>query len=335
MKVHREAPYVALMTFLRESIRSFARLRAISTRSFSRSANQQICGYYFSNGHRPRAALNGLSFLEKRNVLHISPGFVAAKVPALVFCPLGRSFASAPDSLNYYNLLGVDPSASATEIKKAYFKKAKETHPDLNKDDPNAKERFQKINDIYSVLKDKSKRDEYDEFLRSDESMDFDEYKNYEDSSYAEHEDMFQRVWAQYGVEEYLENVEMELEAALQSGFRHGNWGPICDFGIKHKLLILGIVVPLAIIIRYPGLVMLCFRFLISFPIRVVQSMPPSFTLSLLWRLWKSTVAQHEGDTKQKTHKRGNQRQSNARAQKKLPRIAKNFILYVRFLSRW
>lgn len=325
---------MALRTLLRENIRSLVWLRAISTRSFPRSVDQQLRGYYFSNGHRPRAALNGLSFFEKRNVLHISLGF-EAKVPARVFCPLGRSFVSAPDSLNYYNLLGVKPSASASEIKKAYFKKAKETHPDLNKDDPKAKERFQKINDIYSVLKDDSKKEEYDDFLRRDLSMDFEEFQNYEESNYAEHEDMFQRVWAQYGVEEYLENLEMELEAALQSVFEHGDWRPIHDFVIKHKLLILGIVVPLAIIIRYPGLVMLCFRYLTLFPVRLINSLPLTIRLSLLWQLWKSNVAQHEGDTKQKTDKRENPRESNARAQKKLPRIAKKFILYVRFLSEW
>lgn len=54
---------------------------------------------------------------------------------------------------DYYSVLGVDRNASQTDVKKAYFKKAKEFHPDVNKS-PGAKEQFAEINEAYEVLGD-------------------------------------------------------------------------------------------------------------------------------------------------------------------------------------
>ena len=72
-----------------------------------------------------------------------------------------RSTSTFTSSNSYYDILGVTKDVSETELKKAYFKQAKAWHPDLC-NDPNAKANFQKINEAYSILKDKSKRQEYD-----------------------------------------------------------------------------------------------------------------------------------------------------------------------------
>ena len=61
-----------------------------------------------------------------------------------------------------YSQLDVARSASEAEIKKAYRKLAKELHPDKNKDNPKATERFAKVTQAYDVLTDKDKRAQYD-----------------------------------------------------------------------------------------------------------------------------------------------------------------------------
>ena len=65
---------------------------------------------------------------------------------------------------DYYEVLGVSKPASEQEIKSAFRKKAKEFHPDLNKDDPNAAEKFKEAQEAYSVLSDESKRKMYDQY---------------------------------------------------------------------------------------------------------------------------------------------------------------------------
>ena len=68
---------------------------------------------------------------------------------------------------NYYETLGVDKNANDDEIKSAYRNLAKKYHPDLNKT-PEAAEKFKEINEAYSVLSDKQKRANYDQFGSAD-----------------------------------------------------------------------------------------------------------------------------------------------------------------------
>jgi curved DNA-binding protein len=65
---------------------------------------------------------------------------------------------------DYYSVLGIDRRASLDETKKAFRKKAMKYHPDRNKDNPRAEEKFKKVNEAYAVLSDEKKRSQYDRF---------------------------------------------------------------------------------------------------------------------------------------------------------------------------
>ena len=121
---------------------------------------------------------------------------------------------------NYWSILGVSPDCDSSELKSAFRKEARKWHPDLNKNDINAEERFKLINEAYEILSDPKKRKDweklndkhkdifdnrfptYEEYLSvvlgirtnlkddvDEQHSEFfeDEYKNFEDSSFNEY----------------------------------------------------------------------------------------------------------------------------------------------------
>ena len=72
--------------------------------------------------------------------------------------------ANTKSKVEYYNVLGVPPNATLTEIREAYFRKVKECHPDINPSQE-AKEQFILVRDAYKILSDVDRRVGYDRHL--------------------------------------------------------------------------------------------------------------------------------------------------------------------------
>lgn len=119
--------------------------------------------------------------------------------------------------IDYYKVLGVERNASQDDIKKAYRKMARKYHPDLNKDDPNAKDKFQEINEANEVLSDPEKRKKYDEYG---------EHWKHADEFKAERE-AYQRTQQSGGQSAYWYSVNGD---DFTGGFGRGNASGFSDF---------------------------------------------------------------------------------------------------------
>jgi len=82
---------------------------------------------------------------------------------------------------NYWSLLGVSPECDSSELKSAFRKEARKWHPDLNKNDINAEERFKLINEAYAILSDPSKRIAWEKNFNKNNDIFEDRFPTYEE----------------------------------------------------------------------------------------------------------------------------------------------------------
>lgn len=106
---------------------------------------------------------------------------------------------------DYYEVLGVEKSASDDEIKKAYRKLAKQYHPDLNPDDPTAEAKFKEVGEAYEILSDKTKRANYDRFGHAGVDPNFgaqngyQRYQQYQSGDFGDFGDIFGDIFSGFG----------------------------------------------------------------------------------------------------------------------------------------
>lgn len=115
---------------------------------------------------------------------------------------------------DYYEVLGVDKSASESDIKKAYRKLAMEHHPDRNQGDKSAEEKFKEVKEAYESLSDPQKRQRYDQVGHADE------HQGHGGFSQRDFEEMFRRYANGQGGHKTHKrqnsNVNLQVEISLE-----------------------------------------------------------------------------------------------------------------------
>lgn len=94
---------------------------------------------------------------------------------------------------DYYEVLGVDKTSSASEIKKAYRKLALKYHPDKNPD-KGAEEKFKEISEAYAVLSDEQKKSQYDQFGHAGFEQRYSQEDIFRGADFSSFEDIFEQM---------------------------------------------------------------------------------------------------------------------------------------------
>lgn len=153
--------------------------------------------------------------------------------------------------------MGVSPSASDKEIKTAYRKLARKYHPDISKE-PNAEESFKEMGEAYEVLRDATKRAEYDQYLKQRETNQKAQHSNtnyqrgYERDSQSFDSDFFDSLFGHarrqqqpMSGQDYQGKIQLSLEEAFHGGVKNLNI-PVAN-SPNHKTQAIKVKIPTGI----------------------------------------------------------------------------------------
>lgn len=121
---------------------------------------------------------------------------------------------------DYYEILGVEKTADAQAIKKAYRKLAKKYHPDTNKGNAQAEEKFKEATEAYAVLSDPEKRKEYDQYGHENPDGSYREY-HFEDGDM---EDILKNIFGGGFGTENMHSGGFRTGGFHTGGFRSGGF---------------------------------------------------------------------------------------------------------------
>lgn len=144
---------------------------------------------------------------------------------------------------DYYELLGVQRSAPADEIKSAYRKKAFQYHPDRNPHDHKAEEMFKLVAEAYDVLSDDRKRSVYDQFghegLQGYGAGGFGHGFTSVDDIFASFGDIFEDFFGMGGVHTHGQRKQRgrDLQVELEVDFLEACFGTQKEIGISHHVV--------------------------------------------------------------------------------------------------
>lgn len=203
-------------------------------------------------------------------------------------------FSQSSGNEDLYAILGVSRSASQKEIKRAYYQLAKKYHPDLNQNNPQASVMFHRLAAAYEVLGDPEKRASYDLTGRHGNESHFNQsqgtyqrqrqYQQYQTTDdFADR--VFQHVWREYGVKEYMDILRNDASTAVEAA-KHGDYSFAWQFVKEHRGVVVGVLAPIALMVRFPGLLALAARLTSLFVILFITNLPPRIAWQLLRSAW-------------------------------------------------